>query len=245
MSELDDDSLWKPADGPERDEWNQRDLRNARIDHNDSSQNTAGLDAAGPGKRVQVQVDHNRSRQDTFGIAVQNSTGSATLENEITTATMQSILIGGGNEGLRIDANSIRGGITGVRLDQGPFFDKFPLPSTRLVVSRNDTRNPTAGILGAAGNLSDSLVSGNVTSDNSGNGIILLAGNTGMCSGPTKPTATVSPASAPSSGRPATASSRTRAWERHRRAPLQHANQRLDRQRQRNHNQAGAICGVG
>jgi parallel beta-helix repeat protein len=65
-----------------------------------------------------------------------------------------------------------------VNLDQRPFFDKFPLPNTHLVVSNSDIRNATAGILSAAGNLSDSLISGNVTSDNSGNGIILLAGNT-------------------------------------------------------------------
>src|SRR5829696_3762616 len=31
-SELDDDSLWKPSDGPERDDWNARQLVNARID---------------------------------------------------------------------------------------------------------------------------------------------------------------------------------------------------------------------
>jgi hypothetical protein len=38
-------------------------------------------------------------------------------------------LIGGGNDGLRIDANSIRGGLTGLNLDQGPFINKFPLPT--------------------------------------------------------------------------------------------------------------------
>lgn len=104
VSELDDDSLWQPAHGPERDEWNQRDLRNARIDHNDTAQNGVGLDTAGPGKRVDVQLDHNRLRQDAFfGIALQNSVGSAILENEITAATPQSgpILIGGGNDELR------------------------------------------------------------------------------------------------------------------------------------------------
>jgi hypothetical protein len=72
VSELDDDSLWRLSDGPERDAWNARDLTNARIDHNAAFANAlGGLEAAGPGRRVRVTIEQNVSRQDFPAIALQ------------------------------------------------------------------------------------------------------------------------------------------------------------------------------
>src|SRR4029450_2539449 len=58
VSELDDDSLWKQSDGPERDEWNARDLIYTRIAPTAPFRNTPSLEAAGPGRHDRVTFDH-------------------------------------------------------------------------------------------------------------------------------------------------------------------------------------------
>jgi Right handed beta helix region len=180
VSELDDDSLWQPSDGPERDDWNARHLANARIDHNVTFGNLTGLEAAGPGRRAQVAFDHNVSREDFLGLALQNSTGSAIVDNEVIDSTGNSIVIGGGNQGLNVRANRTHGaGLTGIRFIT-TFIDRFPVPSTGVVVTENDLRAGAAGLLLSTNNVADSLVADNTASDNVGNGIALSAGNTGI-----------------------------------------------------------------
>jgi Periplasmic copper-binding protein (NosD) len=180
VSELDDDSLWAfPVVGDERGEWNARDLRNARIDQNLTFRNTeAGLEAAGPGRREQVTFEHNVSRQDLGGILLQNSTESAILDNEITDGLGNAIVIGGGNERLIIRGNRVPGArIIAFRFLE-TFIDRFPIPSRNVVVTQNEFRRSTAGIVVNTNNLADSLISENTASENRGNGIILLSGNT-------------------------------------------------------------------
>jgi Tol biopolymer transport system component len=181
VSELDDDSLWKGSDGPERDPWNARDLRSALIDHNAAFRNgVGGLEAAGPGLREQVTFDHNAVREGIIGIAIQNATRSAITDNEIMSPTFASIFLGGGNDGLEVDSNIARGGGTGIAFAAANFIDRFPVPSRDLVVSRNDIAGgAAAGILATAGNLADSDILGNTISGKLGSGINLLSGNTG------------------------------------------------------------------
>ena len=189
VSELDDDSLWRPSDGPERDDWNARDLRNARIDHNDTFRNFHGLYAVGPGQRDLVTFDHNASRDDGAllapaggaGIALQNSTRSAIVDNSIMSSIRTfSILLGRANDGLEVRSNIVRGGLTGIRFARTSFFtDFFPVTSHDVVVTANDLRDGTTGIDANENSLVDSLLAENTTSDSRGNGIILLTGNTG------------------------------------------------------------------
>jgi nitrous oxidase accessory protein NosD len=179
VSELDDDSLWKPSDGPERDEWNARDLVSARIDHNSSFRNIeAGLEAAGPGRRERVTFDHNMSRQDLGGILLQNSTDSAIVDNEISHSGGNGIVIGGGNEGLVIGDNRVQdAGSRGVLFVE-TFIDRFPIPSRNVVVARNNVTRSLAGIFLNTNNLAQSWILENTTSENRGNGINVLGGNT-------------------------------------------------------------------
>jgi parallel beta-helix repeat protein len=176
VSELDDDSLWKPSDGPERDEWNARNLTNARIDHNSSFANSGGgLEAAGPGRRVVVTFDHNISRD---AILLQNSTDSAILDNEVIGSPGNAIVIGGGNDRLVIRGNQVNGaGLAGIRFI-ATFIDRFPIPSRNVDVIDNDLTRNMAGIVSEANNLAQSLISENAISENRGNGINLASGNT-------------------------------------------------------------------
>jgi nitrous oxidase accessory protein NosD len=181
VSELDDDSLWAfPPVGDERGEWNARDLRNARLDHNSTFRNQAGLEAAGPGVRDLVTFEHNVSREDRTGIALQNATESAIVENEITAAAGISIGVGGGNDGIEIRSNTARPAQGwGMMITRIGFLDVFPA-SRNVVVTQNDFSNGQVGIgVQAAGSLLDSTISENITSENRGSGIFLAAGNTG------------------------------------------------------------------
>ena len=177
VSELDDDSLWKSSDGPERDAWNARDLINARINYNSTRDNRGGgLEAAGPGRRVQVTIDHNVSRD---AILLQNSTDSAVVHNELVDTPGNAIIVGGGNARLLIGANRVDGaGGRGIFFVE-TFIDRFPIPSRNVVVTHNDVRNAQAGIVPGQGNLADSLIAENTTSENRVNGIALFGGNTG------------------------------------------------------------------
>jgi Right handed beta helix region len=177
VSELDDDRLWPDLGnrGPE----NARDLVNARIDHNDTTGNIEGIATAGPGKRDDVTIDHNRSRGDQVGIGFQNSTGSAIVDNEVTEAGSNAVVIGGGNQGLVIGANRVLGGGSQGILFVETFIDRFPLPSTDVTVVDNDVRSVAlSGIFANTGNLTSSVITGNTTSENGGQGINLLPGNT-------------------------------------------------------------------
>ena len=188
VSELDDDSLWKDTDGPERDEWNARDLRNARIDHNSTFRNLIGLEAAGPGVRDLVTFDHNISREEGIGIGIQNATRSAIVENEGTASRFWLIGVGGGNDGVEIRSNTARrgesgAGITGVNINRLGAIDVFPA-SRNVVVTQNDLRSdpflaPGNGIIAFAGSLVDSTISENIVDGFFANGIILITGNTG------------------------------------------------------------------
>jgi len=179
VSELDDDSLWKPNDGPERDAWNARDLINARIDHNYTFRNRrdpvgAGLEAAGPGQRDLVTFDRNDSRDEVVGISLQNAKRSMIVENAITSSGFASIFLGGGNDGLDVDSNLVRGGGFGVRFSREEFIDVFPA-SAHLNVTENDVRGATAGIIALAGSLVESQIVENTTSDNLRIGINMLS----------------------------------------------------------------------
>jgi hypothetical protein len=177
VSELDDDTLWKNSDGPERDAWNARDLRNARVDHNATFRNAAGccgvgLAAAGPGRRDEVTFDHNTMREEFVGIELQNGTGSAILSNQSFAARFFAILLGGANDALDIRSNTVRGGTTGVRFAPEQFtLDLLPAPSRHVLVSSNDVRGAVAGIYARPASLTESEISENTTSDNVGNGI--------------------------------------------------------------------------
>jgi hypothetical protein len=186
VSELDDDSLWTfpVVDGYEREGWNQRDLINARVDHNSTFANQgAGLEAAGPGRRANVVFDHNRSLRDA-GALIQNSADSAILENEITDPPSNAIVVGGGNQNLVIEGNRVRGsGLHGIVFIE-TFIDRFALPSTNVTVRANDVRSSTrSGIFANTNNLAESRITENTIIDNTAlgfSGISLFAGNTNI-----------------------------------------------------------------
>ena len=178
VSELDDDSLWKSTDGAERDPWNARDLLGARIDHNATFRNTTGLEVAGPGRRDQVSLDHNTSHQDLISLAVQNSTRSQIVANQLApTATGVGIRVGGGDVGLRIEDNRIEHGSRGIVFTPlGVFIDAFPAPVTGAVVTGNTVTGVTLdAILATPDRLYDSQLVDNTTSDNAEDGIQLRA----------------------------------------------------------------------
>jgi parallel beta-helix repeat protein len=184
VSELDDDSLWKPSDGPERDQWNARDLINARIDHNSTLRNTAGLEAAGPGRHDRLIFDHNVSRDDLLGIVIQNSEQSRILHNE-SRPTLRGIDVGGATVGLEIRGNIVEAGRQGIAfLPTNALIDGFPAPITGAVIADNVvTGEVLDGIVAATdslgGRLHDSLLLNNVTSDNLRDGIVLRRANNG------------------------------------------------------------------
>jgi len=176
VSELDDDTL-----STERDAWNARDLRNARLDHNDTFRNGsgccgAGLEAGGPGRRDQVTFDHNLAREEWIGIALQNATRSSIVENEISSSRFFSILLGGANDALEIRSNTVRGGGTGVLFAPEQFtLDLLATPSRNVLVSYNDVRRAAAGIYARPASLVASVLSDNTTSENRGNGINMFS----------------------------------------------------------------------
>jgi Right handed beta helix region len=178
VSELDDDSLW--PDLANRGLENARDLRNATIEHNSTFRNQAGLEAAGPGVRRDVTFAHNVSRKDLIGIALQNSTDSAILDNEITASGPggSGIIIGGGNDRLLIAANRVDGARGIGVLFVETFIDRFPIPSRNVVVARNELTRNQVGIRSNPNNLTQSSLLENTTSENRINGIVLFNGNT-------------------------------------------------------------------
>ena len=188
VSELDNDQVWTNVTGAyERQEWNARDLRNARLDHNNTYRNGAGLEAAGPGRRDHVTFDHNVSREDGMGIGLQNSMDSVIADNEIiSTRTLAGgIGIGAANIDLTIGANLITSGQIGIRFAAAPYIDKFPSSNHRVLVTGNTVRgmafggiNAYPGTTAVPGDLHDSVIADNVSSDNGANGIVVQAGNT-------------------------------------------------------------------
>jgi hypothetical protein len=172
VSELDDDRLW--PDLGNRGPGNARDLVNARIDHNDTTWNIEGIATAGPGRRVEVTIAGNRSRGDQVGIGFQNSTSSAIVDNEVTEAGSNAIVIGGGNDGLLIAANRVRGAGTFGLLFVETFIDRFAIPSRDVVVARNELTQSQAGIRSNPNNLAQSSMLENTTSENRVNGIVLV-----------------------------------------------------------------------
>ena len=183
VSELDDDSLWKPSDGPERDDWNARNLINARIDHNTTWRNAnAGIDTAGPGLRDRVTVDTNRSVGEA--LIFQHSTHSAIVANELTDPRGNGIVIGPGNARLLIAGNRVRGaGISGITFIGG-LIDPFAIPSTDVVVSDNDVRlTGSHGIAASLNNLASSEITDNTVRENGGTGLLVIGGNANVISG--------------------------------------------------------------
>ena len=176
VAELDDDYLdiFDPAN---RTPANARDLRNARVDHNDTFMNPEAIALVGPGAREHVAVDHNRSRQDQLGISLQNSRDGAIVDNEVSDPRSVAMVIGGGNEGLAIRANRVLGsGGSGIVFVATGFLDRFPVPSTGVVVSENDVRfGRGAGLLVSANTLARSVITANTMTANVANGMSLLA----------------------------------------------------------------------
>lgn len=204
VSELDDDSLWKPSPGPERDGWNARDLINARIDHNLTTNNGEFLGTfqiTGPGRRERVTIDHNTSRHDFAAVLLQNSTDSIIAANDISGDRGNSIVIGGGNKGLVIAANRVRDGRRVGLLFTPGALDSFPFPNRGVIVTRNEITDNSIGIDARPNTIADSEISenrtnrnqlgmyiqrssGNVVKDNEANdnrvtGIHINTGNTG------------------------------------------------------------------
>src|SRR5919106_1049888 len=183
-SELDDDSLWKPiGGGPERDESNARDLINARIDHNSTFRHVSygggALQITGPGRRIRVTIEHNLLREDLGGILFQNSIDSAITGNDVIDSRGNSIVIGGGTDGLVVQSNRVRNaGLLGIRFIDRGFLDFFPIPSRGVVITRNEVTGSGFGIHASAGALADSLISENTSSGNRRTGILLFANST-------------------------------------------------------------------
>jgi parallel beta-helix repeat protein len=181
VSELTDDSLWpQPPVGSVRAAY-ARNLRNARVDHNETTRNGAGVEAAGPGQPVDVSFDHNHSVQDGFGVAIQNSIASRIADNQILDANAP-IFVGGANTDLRITGNLARGtGFSAITFTiPGFFVDDFPAPSRFAILNDNDVRSSGAsGISFNPDTLEDSLVKNNTSSANGSFGITLGVGNTG------------------------------------------------------------------
>jgi parallel beta-helix repeat protein len=179
VSELDDDSLWKLTDGPERDEWNARDLFNARIDHNATFRNTVGLDVGGPGQHDDLTFEHNASQEDRIGIALQISQRSRIVDNVASSPIISSIFVGGATVGLVISTNQTQGGQNGIVFSPPTsWIDAIAEPSTGAFVTGNTISGKTLdGIVVAPGRLYDSVLESNVSSDNGRDGIALRLGN--------------------------------------------------------------------
>ncbi|RQW84085.1 hypothetical protein DKL51_30920 [Micromonospora globispora] len=186
VSELDNDAIWVATTGAyERAAWNARDLRNARIDHNQTYKNGVGVEAGGPGRHDEVTFDHNVSRADAGGIGLLNSTGGAILDNEITLTSNTAILIGGDNSDLTIASNLVTDGGSGIVFAAMAYIDKIPAPSRNVLVAGNTVlRMKGSGIIAAAGmptspgDLHDSVIADNVSSDNAA-GVVFRSYNTG------------------------------------------------------------------
>jgi parallel beta-helix repeat protein len=180
VSELDDDSLWPDNRGL----GNARDLSNARIDHNSTFRNLAGVEAAGPGRRSHVTFDHNLSREDRDAILIQNSDESTIFANEATPVRF-GIIVGGANTGLQIAGNELTAGQQGIAIVAPTFFiDAFTDPTVGALVADNTVTAQTLDGIVAAGppnfpmpRVFESEFSGNVTSDNLRDGIVLRGGN--------------------------------------------------------------------
>jgi nitrous oxidase accessory protein NosD len=180
VSELTDDTLWPdPPVGTDRHAY-ARDLRNARVDHNDTTLNGSGVETAGPGQPLDVSFDHNRSVQDRIGISIQNSIAASIRDNEILEANL-AIVVGGANRELEI-ANNYGRAINGGAMAFQPalFVDVFSAPSRDVEIKNNDVSSSTgSGINFAPNTLQDSLITGNTSSASAASGINLGAGNTG------------------------------------------------------------------
>jgi parallel beta-helix repeat protein len=161
------------------------DLRNARIDHNDTFSNTgAGIDASGAGTRVDVRIDHNRSRQDLLGFLISNSRDSELDHNLVDPSLIPNngIVVSGGNVDLEVQHNEIGASLgaaafSGMVFNQAGSVPVFPVPSVDLVVSHNLISGRSNGILLQVNSADASTFSHNMSVDNTMDGIRLSSGN--------------------------------------------------------------------
>jgi parallel beta-helix repeat protein len=157
------------------------DLRNALVDHNTTYGSTnSGLDFSGAGQRAYVTVTQNASVSDGYGISLDNSIGSSISQNTMQ-GNVNSIFIGGANNGLNISGNVVQGSRgSGIAFNQANFTPVFTGANVGLTVSGNTVSGAGGrGIRALAGapNLTYSTVSNNDTSGNNLDGIELEIGN--------------------------------------------------------------------
>ena len=172
------------------------DLRNAIIRRNTTVGNVygvafAGVGPTGPRQRSDISITRNISRRDEVGIALSASAASEITLNDFdgtgAVAHGAGIVVGGGNVGLEISANTLTG--------YGPIFSRAILgglaepdlrPNVGVLIARNLVHdNPSAGITtasllpGELGNITRSLYYRNTTIDNLATGLFVGPGNDG------------------------------------------------------------------
>jgi parallel beta-helix repeat protein len=181
VSELDDDTNYPlPPVGTDPEPY-ARELFNARIDHNDTTGNTVGLEVAGPGRQGDITIAHNRSQRDGAGLGVGRLAGGAIVDNEIRDTTelrsaFGAIMIDPGTEDLVVAHNRAIGGTTwGISFTGG--LQPAAAASRRLLIAHNEIRGMLAGmVLLAPYSLVDSEFVGNTVAGNRGSGITLNSG---------------------------------------------------------------------
>jgi parallel beta-helix repeat protein len=167
------------------------DVIDARIDHNSTYGLTAGIEIGGNGVHRRLTIDHNVSDSDIALIHMWRSEETRIVANESRFGRTRAIGIAGSNDGLEITGNWIHDGWRGIAFANRIFF--LPGggdPANGVTVRDNVIErmaldailadslfNSTGSVIG--GNLNNSLISGNVITDNGGEGIILRVGNTG------------------------------------------------------------------
>jgi hypothetical protein len=161
-------------------------LRNAVIQKNLTADNFEGISVAGPHPHADLTITKNVLRRESLGIFVSGVISGEVSQNDIDSAgatpLFQSIVIGGGNVGLVVDANSLVGGVPSISINRTANYTN-PDPNVGVVISRNSIRNSGSGInvavpaAGALPNLSHGLIYGNDAANGSFSGIVITPGN--------------------------------------------------------------------
>ncbi|WP_181763663.1 right-handed parallel beta-helix repeat-containing protein [Streptomyces albidus (ex Kaewkla and Franco 2022)] len=153
-------------------------LENADIESNALfDQNTSGITLTGAVADVDdVRVRANDSTEDDSLVALFETSNVTVTRNTARANTGSAIFVGPDNTELGITSNNVTGAARGLRANASDFAGP---PSTDVTIVGNviTGSTDTHGISAATNSLTQSLLSGNITRNNAGDGISLALGN--------------------------------------------------------------------
>jgi parallel beta-helix repeat protein len=153
-------------------------LKNARIDHNVSTNNSSiGFDLAGISAKTNVRVEYNKSAHNQVGFSIANSTNSS-IDHNYSQGDTNGVLLGGSNNELEVSYNTFVAGLNGIVMSDINTTPNFFGPNSNLDIGHNVVTQEQTGIwIIADATFVMSEIHHNDTSANAQYGILLETGS--------------------------------------------------------------------